>query len=394
MRLLEIHAKSSLRLVDVTGCDIPKYAILSHTWGHDYEEVTFDDLSKGIGTSKPGFRKLAFCAEQADKDGLRFFWVDTCCIDKTNSTELTEAINSMFQWYQNAAKCYAYLSDVTINNLGRLDLLSNRSWNDLFRNSRWFTRGWTLQELLAPTSVEFFSSDGRQMGSRNSLRREIQDITGIPTQALQGRPLCQFDIKERLSWVEGRETKRQEDMAYSLLGIFGVFIPLIYGEGRNNALHRLLNAIRDAGQSFEPETLSLLQSNTAGAVERIRSVELDWENFMESREERGSCFNCGSQDHWERDCLKHCGRCKAPLFDAQNCHKITSSGLYRGHSVSSCSFPIRCMKCKGLYINLAIYPALTRRIKVVKQDTCTQVAQREDVVNNVSPLTVLIQCTR
>jgi hypothetical protein len=321
MRLLEIHAKSSLRLVDVTGCDIPKYAILSHTWGHDYEEVTFDDLSKGIGTSKPGFRKLAFCAEQADKDGLRFFWVDTCCIDKTNSTELTEAINSMFQWYQNAAKCYAYLSDVTINNLGRLDLLSNRSWNELFRNSRWFTRGWTLQELLAPTSVEFFSSDGRQMGSRNSLRREIQDITGIPTQALRGRPLRQFDIKERLSWVEGRETKREEDMAYSLLGIFGVFIPLIYGEGRKNAFHRLLNAIQNAEQGFESETLSMLQSDTAGAVQRVRSLELDWEKFMESREERGGCFNCGGQGHQEGDCLKRCGRCKAPLFDAQNCHR-------------------------------------------------------------------------
>lgn len=311
MRLLEIHAKDSLSLVDVTGRDIPRYAILSHTWGHDYEEVTFDDLSKGVGTSKPGFRKLAFCAEQADKDGLRYFWVDTCCIDKTNSTELTEAINSMFKWYRNASKCYAYLSDVPVNNRGRLDLLSNRSWDDLFRNSRWFTRGWTLQELLAPTSVEFFSSDGRQMGSRNSLRREIHDITGIPTQALQGRPLSQFDIKERLSWVEGRETKREEDMAYSLLGIFGVFIPLIYGEGRENAFHRLLNATLDAGQGLDPEILSTLQSDAAGAVYTGRSVELDWKEFMKSREERGSCFNCGSRDHWEEGCLNRCGRCKA-----------------------------------------------------------------------------------
>lgn len=310
MRLLEIHAKDSLSLVDVTGRDVPKYAILSHTWGHDYEEVTFDDLSKGIDTSKPGFRKLAFCAEQADKDGLRFFWVDTCCIDKTNSTELTEAINSMFKWYRNAAKCYAYLSDVPVNNRGRLDLLSNRSWNDLFRNSRWFTRGWTLQELLAPKSVEFFSSDGRQMGSRNSLRREIHDITGIPTQALQGRPLSQFKVQERMSWIEGRETKCEEDMAYSLLGIFDVFIPLIYGEGRRNALHRLSKAILDAGQGLDPRVLSTSQSNVAGAVQTSRSVELDWEEFMDSREERGDCFNCGSQDHWEGDCLKRCGKCK------------------------------------------------------------------------------------
>lgn len=310
-----IHAKNSFSLVDVTGNDIPQYAILSHTWGHEYEEVTFDDLSKGIGTSKPGFRKIAFCAEQADKDGLQYFWVDTCCIDKTNSTELNEAINSMFKWYRKATKCYAYLSDVPTINRGRLDLLSNRSWEHPFRNSRWFTRGWTLQELLAPTSVEFFSSDGWRLGSRNSLRREIHDITGIPTQALQGRPLTQFKIKERSTWISGRETKLEEDMAYSLLGIFDVFIPLIYGEGRASAFRRLATAIQDAGTGFDQTVLPTLQPSAMEVLKPKRSVEAQWEKFMESRKERGDCFNCGRQTHWEKECLNRCGRCKVSLIN-------------------------------------------------------------------------------
>lgn len=310
-----IHAKNSFSLVDVTGNDIPRYAILSHTWGHEYEEVTFDDLSKGIDTSKPGFRKIAFCAEQADKDGLQYFWMDTCCIDKTNSTELNEAINSMFKWYRKATKCYAYLSDVPTINRGWLDLLSNRSWEHPLRNSRWFTRGWTLQELLAPTSVEFFSSDGWRLGSRNSLRREIHDITGIPTQALQGRPLTQFKIKERSTWISGRETKLEEDMAYSLLGIFDVFIPLIYGEGRASAFRRLATAIQDAGTGFDQTVLPTLQPSAMEVPKPKRSVEAQWEKFMESRKERGDCFNCGRQTHWEKECLNRCGRCKVSLIN-------------------------------------------------------------------------------
>lgn len=310
-----IHAKNSFSLVDVTGNYIPRYAILSHTWGHEYEEVTFDDLSKGIDTSKPGFRKIAFCAEQADKDGLQYFWMDTCCIDKTNSTELNEAINSMFKWYRKATKCYAYLSDVPTINRGWLDLLSNRSWEHPFRNSRWFTRGWTLQELLAPTSVEFFSSDGWRLGSRNSLRREIHDITGIPTQALQGRPLTQFKIKERSTWISGRETKLEEDMAYSLLGIFDVFIPLIYGEGRASAFRRLATAIQDAGTGFDQTVLPTLQPSAMEVPKPKRSVEAQWEKFMEPRKERGDCFNCGRQTHWEKECLNRCGRCKVSLIN-------------------------------------------------------------------------------
>jgi len=238
MRLLQIAADGEFSLTEFVGSHIPEYAILSHTWGKDCEEVTFKELTEGkpIDKSKLGYRKLIFCGEQAATDGLQFFWVDTCCIDKSSSTELTEAINSMFRWYQNAAKCYVYLSDVSIS-----DAAKN---NQSFQRSRWFTRGWTLQELLAPKSVEFFSMEGRRLGEKCAMAKEIHNITRIPIKALEGTRLSSFSIVDRMAWADKRETKRQEDAAYSLLGIFEVHIPLIYGEGRENAFARLRKKIK------------------------------------------------------------------------------------------------------------------------------------------------------
>jgi len=216
--------------------NIPCYAILSHTWGEDNEEFNFNDVVNGTGKEKSGFRKVQFCGEQAAKDGLDYFWVDTCCIDKSSSTELQEAINSMFQWYSKAAKCYVYLVDVSYNSFVNRD--------ESFRKSRWFTRGWTLQELLAPEYIEFYSLEYRHIGDKNSMVGNIHDITGISIQALQGYPLHQFSIEERKSWAANRHTKREEDLAYSLLGIFNIYMPLLYGEGRKNAFARLERKIR------------------------------------------------------------------------------------------------------------------------------------------------------
>jgi hypothetical protein len=171
-------------------------------------------------------------------DGLEYVWVDTCCIDKSNNNELSEAINSMFRWYHNAIKCYVYLSDVSTNNHDQSNL-SLQSWEQAFRNSRWFTRGWTLQELLAPPSVEFFCSKGNRLGDKRSLEQQIHDITGIAVQALEGTPLSEFSVDERISWARTRQTKREEDRAYSLLGIFNAHMPLIYGEGMESAFSRL-----------------------------------------------------------------------------------------------------------------------------------------------------------
>jgi hypothetical protein len=207
----------------------PPYAILSHTWGSTDQEVTYRDALDGFNQEKHGYQKIMFCARQAQLDSLDYLWVDTCCINTANVLELPEAINCMFYAYQNAARCYVYLSDVFLP--------------EDFQSSRWFTRSWTLQELLAPASVQLFTAEGILLGDKKSLEQEIHEITGIPLGALRGEPLSHFSIDERFSWAAKRQSTRPEDWAYSFLGIFNVFLPLIYGEGRENAIRRLRKEI-------------------------------------------------------------------------------------------------------------------------------------------------------
>ncbi|KAK3348796.1 beta transducin-like protein HET-E2C [Lasiosphaeria hispida] len=234
MRLLKCDDNGNFHLTeDFPNDKIPPYAILSHTW--DDGEVLFGDLMDGTGKNKAGYAKIKFCGDQARYDALEFFWVDACCIDKSNNTELQEAINSMFRWYRNATKSYAYLADVSTP----AHDIDKSTWEPDFRASRWFTRGWTLQELIAPTSVEFFSREKVRLGDRRSLERIIHDVTGIPLEALQGGPLSDFSVHDRMAWIEKRNTTREEDIAYSLFGIFDVQLPLLYGEGKEKALERL-----------------------------------------------------------------------------------------------------------------------------------------------------------
>ncbi|KAI4941700.1 hypothetical protein J4E91_010574 [Alternaria rosae] len=243
MRLLYTTSDGNFKFTeDIIRTDkIPPYAILSHTWGD--EEVVFNDVKtsdvQDIATEKKGgWDKIRFCARQAKLHGLEHFWVDTCCIDKANNTELSEAINSMFRWYQKADKCYVYLPDVE----GKSSADGSRPsshWKVAFRMSRWFTRGWTLQELLAPRSVEFFSADGARLGDKDSLKQTIHEITEIPIEALSGSDMSKFDITKRFSWAQNRQTTREEDGAYCLLGIVDCHLPLIYGEGKESALKRL-----------------------------------------------------------------------------------------------------------------------------------------------------------
>lgn len=243
MRLLKYDEDGALTLTEFFG-SVPKYAILSHRW--EAEEVTLKDVIDGTSTSKAGYGKIQFCTERSRYDGLQYFWVDTCCIDKSNSTELAEAINSMFRWYQKATRCYVYLSDVSTRERNANDKFLEYTWESAFRASQWFTRGWTLQELLAPTSVEFFSREGQRLGDKGSLEVQIQEVTGIALSVLQGAPLSQFGIDERMSWAANRQTTREEDNAYCLLGMFGVHLPLIYGEGRVHAFKRLMKEIHSS----------------------------------------------------------------------------------------------------------------------------------------------------
>ncbi|KAI4865454.1 HET-domain-containing protein [Hypoxylon rubiginosum] len=221
-----------------------KYAILSHTWGS--EEITFQELNKyherrfrGSIYSRAGYQKIRGCCDRAKRDGYDWVWIDTCCIDKTSSAELSEAINSMFKWYRESKVCYVFLSDVSDPNE---DFSTN---NSSFRASRWFTRGWTLQELLAPRKILFYDCRWKLIGQlslRSKLCDVVSEITSIPTAYLEGAPLSMANIAHRMSWASKRETTREEDIAYCLLGIFDVNMPLLYGEGAR-AFRRLQEEI-------------------------------------------------------------------------------------------------------------------------------------------------------
>jgi hypothetical protein len=252
MRL--IHARS-LRLEEFFDDSVPQYAILSHTWGRD--EVTLHEMQQfaahgGPVSARSGFRKIQGTCAKALEDGLEYAWVDTCCIDKTSSAELTEAINSMFAWYRGANRCYAYLSDVAENVRPLTDMTNEELTSKevpirglAFQSSLWFTRGWTLQELLAPDHVYFYGEAWNFLGTKLSLYNMISAITGID-RAILWKPMSIFSpslcIAKKMSWASKRRTSRVEDLAYCLLGIFGVNMPLIYGEGRNSFV-RLQEAI-------------------------------------------------------------------------------------------------------------------------------------------------------
>jgi hypothetical protein len=248
MRLLERISGGEPMLREFIGTDVPAYAILAHTWGADGEEVSFQDMETGKGKSKTGYGKIQFCAAQAEADGIRYFWVDTCCIDRKNAVELSEAINSMFRWYQKAVRCYVYLPDISIPDDTGNSHHSRPTWEPAFRQSRWFTRGWTLQELLAPTLVDFFTLEGTRLGSKLSFGTLIHEITGIAERALTGGALSDFSVDERMSWAAQRNTTLEEDGIYSLLGIFDISMPLIYGEGRERAAKRLQKEIDESSK--------------------------------------------------------------------------------------------------------------------------------------------------
>lgn len=262
MRLLHRKGDGTFELTrELMGDEVPKYAILSHTWLLDNEsEVTFKDLQRGNTHTKPaGYAKIRFCGNQAAKDGLEYFWLDTCCINKESSAILSEALTSMFSWYRNASRCYAYLTDVSVSQEtgdNRNKHSPTTSWEPAFRNSRWFTRGWTLQELLAPQSVDFFSKEGIKLGNKMSLTSVLQDITNIPGDALRGDSLSNFSVEARLSWAKKRETKRIEDKAYCLLGIFDVTMVPLYGEG-DKAFKRLQKELDQNEYHTNEDTASL-----------------------------------------------------------------------------------------------------------------------------------------
>ncbi|KAK6439974.1 hypothetical protein LTR95_003800 [Oleoguttula sp. CCFEE 5521] len=214
-------------LTEFDNEDPPYYAILSHRWGAKEQEQTFKEYRKGLKQDTPGHYKILKLREIALTDGYEWVWVDSACIDKRSSAELSEAINSMFTWYRNAGKCYALLSDV--------DNTDEEGW----KSSEWWSRGWTLQELLAPADVTFLDTHWELIGTKTYYARAIWIITGIPESVLLDRvSYLHWTVAQKLSWAAGRRTKRIEDRAYSLLGLFHINMPLLYGEG-HKAFRRL-----------------------------------------------------------------------------------------------------------------------------------------------------------
>lgn len=242
MRLLHT---ANIKLVDFTGSAIPPYAILSHTWG-DHELTYADMLSEKAG-EMPGYAKIANACFIAAKCSLSYIWIDTCCIDKTSSAELSESINSMYQWYRESVVCIAYMGDVPSRS--QRTGFSSAVDTAEFAKSRWFTRGWTLQELIAPAILIFFDEKWGIIGTKSTETRRLSDITGIPSPILLGGDLGKASVAQRMSWASKRKATRIEDMAYCLMGLFGIHMPLLYGEG-DRAFGRLQEEIMKVSDDY------------------------------------------------------------------------------------------------------------------------------------------------
>ncbi|KAJ4295075.1 hypothetical protein N0V90_007083 [Kalmusia sp. IMI 367209] len=288
----------------------PRYAILSHTWGDS--EVSCQDLvqlhtfpgspreRKRIVESH-GFYKIRKCCAQALAHGLQYAWVDTCCIDKTSSADLSEAINSMFKWYKRAAACYAYLDDIedfiALRGGGetsyksedtKVERQGGEKLNESYlAKARWFTRGWTLQELVAPEDVVFFAKGWKVLGRKKYMAEALADITGIDKNILTGAKLETMSVAQRMNWASKRETTKTEDLAYCLLGIFDVNMPLLYGEGEKAFVRLQEEIMKDSDD----------QSLFAWVPARVEPAILEHDRFPLTR----PSDDWLGQIHYERD---------------------------------------------------------------------------------------------
>jgi hypothetical protein len=220
MRLINAVTR---QLEEFFGRKVPPYVILSHRWGN--EEITFTEYGTPSNKQKAGYKKIEYTCIQAQKDNISYAWIDTCCIDKSSSSELSESINSMYYWYKESSRCYVYLVDVDVH-----------SSQHGIENSEWFFRGWTLQELIAPPKLTFYDETWSNLGDRYQNRVQINDACRLPASLWNsaGSPgdyLSRWSVAQRMSWASNRRTTITEDMAYCLLGLFDINMPLLYGEG-------------------------------------------------------------------------------------------------------------------------------------------------------------------
>lgn len=180
---------------------------------------------------RKGYSKIIHAAEQARSQGFQYIWIDTCCIDKSSSAELQEAINSMYRWYRDSEFCIVYLEDITKPHIDGFTSASDIA-KAAFQTCRWAKRGWTLQEIIAPVICRFYFQDWTLLGDKLEFLQELSESTGIPSYVLEDHTLVhEVPVAQRMSWAADRQSTRIEDVAYSLLGIFDIYMPLLYGEG-------------------------------------------------------------------------------------------------------------------------------------------------------------------
>lgn len=255
MRLLNA---TSLSFKEFLGHSIPKYDIVSHRWSD--EELTFEDFATGKPQEGYGWTKIVKACEMARQQDYRWVWIDTICIDKKSSAELSEAINSMYTWYWRSDRCFVFLPHVHgVTECGCPTGEYHQTFEGCtpfcrrqFRASAWFTRGWTLQELLGPLEIEFFNCYFQTIGSKETMRTYLSRATHIATEYFERRErISGASIARKMSWASHRQTTWEEDRAYSLLGIFDVNMALLYGEG-TKAFVRLQTQIiqKDTDQSI------------------------------------------------------------------------------------------------------------------------------------------------
>lgn len=224
------------------------YAILSHRWldGDEVNYLEITELAKMENRDRirerSGYRKIVKSCQQAENDGLKWLWVDTCCIDKRSSSELSETLNSMFRWYENSNKCYAYLHDADVFPTAPNETSAGSGcWPE------WFSRGWTLQELIAPMALQFFNKDWQAIGNKRDLATTLEKITRVPFGVLvDGLASYRPSVAQVMSWAADRRTTRVEDRAYSLMGLLNVNMPMLYGEGKKAFLRLQQEIIRQS----------------------------------------------------------------------------------------------------------------------------------------------------
>ncbi|KAF4918913.1 Vegetative incompatibility protein HET-E-1 [Colletotrichum viniferum] len=320
---------------------VPKYAILSHTWVED-EEISLQEMCAmaedpgHAATQKSGYEKIVETCLQARAHGLQYAWVDTCCIDKSSSAELSEAINSMFRWYQESEVCFAFLSDLPAD----IEDIETA----LLQGCRWFNRGWCLQELIAPRNVNFYDEAWNCRGSKSEhkLRTLVSTITGIGEDVLKDSSLIHsIPVARRMRWASERVTTRVEDIAYCLLGIFDVNMPMLYGEG-HKAFMRLQEEI--IKRSSDMSTFLFLPSPSLGNresyIEDPTNAKADVHVCDMFARSPAAFIECDSLMRWGQE----------DPFDAQDFQvSMTNRGVYLGKQTLNFFPHHRCFALRHKY---------------------------------------------